>query len=61
MAIDASHKVKKLTGQDKVFNIRFIGELKTRKTNHKTTNVQISIIIDFCIAGSEKLTFIQIE
>jgi hypothetical protein len=61
MAIDASHRVKKLTGQDNAFNIRFIGELKTRKTNHKTTKVQISIIIDFCIAGSEKLTFIQIE
>lgn len=61
MAIDASHNVKKLTGQDKVFNIRLIGELKTRNTNHRIRNAQTRVIIDFCISGFAKLIFIHME
>ena len=59
--MDASHSVRKLTGQDNVFNIRLIGELKIRNINQRTRNVHIKVIIEFCISGFENAIFIHIE
>jgi len=50
-----------LTGHDKVFNIRLIGELNTRNTNHKIKKVETNVIIELHISGFAKLIFIQIE
>ena len=57
IAIDANHSVKKLTGQDNVFSIHFIGELKIRNIRPRIRKVQINIIMDFSISGFEKLIF----
>jgi hypothetical protein len=50
-----------LTGQDKVFNNHFIGELKTRKTNPSIRNIETKLIIELSIAGFEKVNFIHKE
>ena len=59
--MDASHNVKKLTGQDNVFNSHFIGELKTRKTNPSIRKIQIKPIIEFSMDGLENVNFIPNE
>jgi len=50
-----------LTGQDRVFNIRLIGELKTQNTDHRIRNAQTKVIMDLCISGFAKVIFIHIE
>ena len=50
-----------MTGQDKVFKIRLIGELKTRNTNQRTKNTETSVIIELHISGFAKVIFIHIE
>ena len=61
IAIEANQSVKKLTGQDNVFNIHFIGELKIRKTKPSIKNIHIKLIIEFSILGFENVNFIHNE
>ena len=61
IAIDANHSVKKLTGQDNVFKIHFIGELKTRNINPSTRNAATKLTIEFSILGLENEIFIHRE
>lgn len=49
--IEASQRVKKLTGHDNVFKIHFIGELKIRNIKPRIRNVQIVAIIDSHMLG----------
>ena len=50
-----------MTGHDKVFNIRLIGELNTRNTNHRIKKVETNVIIELHISGFAKSIFIQKE
>jgi hypothetical protein len=50
-----------LTGHDSVFNIHFIGELKTRKINPSIRNIQIKLIIELSVVGLENENFIHSE
>ena len=61
ITIDANHNVKKLTGQDKVFNIHLIGELKIRNINQSIKKAQINLIIEFSMVGLEKVILIHNE
>ena len=56
--MDASHSVKILTGQDKVFKIRLIGELKIRKISQSIKKIHMRSIIELFVTDSITSIFI---
>ena len=56
--MDASHSVKILTGQDKVFKIRLIGELKIRKISQSIKKIHTRSIIELFVTDSITSIFI---
>lgn len=61
MAIEASQKVRKLTGHDNVFRIHFIGELKIQNTSQRARKLPIKLIMEFSIDGLENEILIHNE
>ena len=51
ITIEASPNVKKLIGHANVFNIHFIGELKTRNISQRIKNAKMSETVEFHISG----------
>ena len=52
MAIDANPNVKILTGQDKVFKIRLIGELKIQNISQSIKKIHTKSIIELFVIDS---------